>query len=203
MDEEDDEQEGFLDINNEVFWTFNQEADDWEQANVVGHRRVKAGKGKGKGKGPPRRYKKKFRGRFKPYKRSGKAHFANDEHEAHDSQWDTANQQSGWYDSYYGKGKSQGKGGKGKGKGKGYQGYQPSGDKGQEKGSFKASGKRKHGSFKGKDKSKAHLSAEAEDGTPAATAANSTSWNDKSEELYQEYWDSRGQTCWYTEDGEN
>ena len=42
MDEEDEEQEGFLDINNDVFWTFNQELDDWEQANVVGHRRVKA-----------------------------------------------------------------------------------------------------------------------------------------------------------------
>ena len=191
VDEEDDDQEGFLDINNDVFWTFNQETDDWEQANVAGHRRFKAGKGKGK-----RRYKKKYRGKFRPFKRSGKAHFAENEYEAEDSQWDTASHQTGWHDSYYGKGKSQGKGGKGKKAGKG---FQPSGDKGQEKGSFKASGKRKHG--KGK-KGKAHLSAEAEDGAPTATAANSTSWNDQSEELYQEYWDSNGQICWYTEDGE-
>ena len=141
VDEEDDEQEGFLDINNDVFWTFNQDTDDWEQANVVGHRRVKAGKGKGKGK---RRYKKKFRGKFKPYKRSGKAHFAETEYEADDSQWDSASQQSGWYDSYYGKGKSPSKGGKGKKSGKG---YQPSGDKGQEKGSFKALRLREKGSM--------------------------------------------------------
>ena len=52
-----DEEEGFLGINNEILWTFNQDTDDWEQANVVGHRRVKAGKGKGKGK---RRYKKQI-----------------------------------------------------------------------------------------------------------------------------------------------
>ena len=65
VDEEDEEQEGFLDINNDVFWTFNQETDDWEQANVAGHRRVKAGKGKGKVK---RRYRKKFRGKFTSWK---------------------------------------------------------------------------------------------------------------------------------------
>ena len=73
VDEENDDEEGFLDINNNVFWTFNQDSDDWEQANVVGHSRTKAGKGKGKGK---RRYKKKFRGKFKPFRRSGRAHFA-------------------------------------------------------------------------------------------------------------------------------
>ena len=79
MDEEDDEQEGFLDVNNDVFWTFNQDTDDWEQANVVGHRRTNVGKGKGKGK---RRYKKKFRGRFKPFRRTSKAHFAENEYGA-------------------------------------------------------------------------------------------------------------------------
>ena len=115
MDEENDDEEGFLDINNNVFWTFNQDSDDWEQANVVGHSRTKAVKGKGKGK---RRYKKKFRGRFKPFRRTGKAHFADNENDAEASQWDTANQYPGCHDSYYGKGKSQGKGGKGKPKGK-------------------------------------------------------------------------------------
>ena len=49
----------------------------------------------------------------------------------------------------------------------------------------------------------ANRSADAEDGAPAATAADSASWDDQSEETYQEYWDSSGQTCWYTEDGAN
>ena len=89
-DEENDEIEGFLDIENEIFWTFNQDTDEWEQANVAGHRRVKAGKG-GKGR---RRFKKKFRGKFRPYRKQGKAHFA-DEYDAEDSQWDTASQQPG------------------------------------------------------------------------------------------------------------
>ena len=100
-DAEEDDIEGFLDIENDVFWTYNQDTDDWEQANVAGHRRAKAGKG-GKGK---RRFKKKFRGKFRPYnKKQGKAHFAKNEYDAEDSQWDTASQQSGWHDSYYGKG---------------------------------------------------------------------------------------------------
>ena len=66
-------------MNNDIFWTFDQESNDWEQANVVGHRRTQHGKG---GKGKKRRFKKKFRGRFRPFKKTSKANLADNDYDA-------------------------------------------------------------------------------------------------------------------------
>lgn len=80
IDEENDDEEGFLDLNKDIFWTFNQESDDWERTDVIGHRRTRHGKGsKGKGK---RRFKMKFRGRFRPFKKTGKTHLADNDYDA-------------------------------------------------------------------------------------------------------------------------
>jgi len=136
---------------------------------------------------------KKYRGNFRPYKRSGgKAHLAD-----YEKDW-TAPQswkeETDWNESFYGKGKSH-KGGRGsKPKGKPF-----SDNKGDQKGVFKAKGKGHY--RKGKSKGKAHLSAqEAEEGeTEEPSATDNGSWNVQSDQ-YQEMWDSTGQECWYTSD---
>ena len=93
---------------------FYQKSDDWEQPNVVGHRRTRHGKC---GKGKKRRFKNIFRRRFRPFKKTGKAHLADNDYDA--EEWsivDNTAQTAGWQESYYGKGKSYNKGSKSKGK---------------------------------------------------------------------------------------
>ena len=128
------------------------------------YRNKKGGKGKG------RRYRSTFRGRFKPVKhKRGKAHLTENDYDSWDYPAQTESQDGD--DSYFGKGKPRSKGGKNKSKGRSSYGDA----KGQDKGTFKASGKSKRKGGK-KGKGKAHLSADAEDGAPATTAADSTSW---------------------------
>ena len=39
-DEEDENVEGFLDINNDIFWTYDPERDQWDDAYVAGFRLI-------------------------------------------------------------------------------------------------------------------------------------------------------------------
>ena len=142
-DEEDETLEGFLDINNEIFWSYNPETDQWDDAYVAGFKRFR-NKGRGKGKG--RRYRSTFRGRFRPVKhKRGKAHLTENDYDSWD--YPAQNELQDGDGSYFGKGKPRSKGGKNKSKGRSSYGEA----KAQDRGTFKASGKsKKKGGKKGK-----------------------------------------------------
>ncbi|CAE7249761.1 unnamed protein product [Symbiodinium sp. KB8] len=118
VEDEEDGAEGFLELEEDTFWVYDDDSAAWFQRRFQG-RKMKRGKGGGKrkGKGKGRGGRCFFR------KRKGKSHLAEDQSDASQA-WDW---QDGWdedwswqdaaEESYAAKGQSK-KGKKGKGKGK-------------------------------------------------------------------------------------
>ena len=63
-EDEETHQEGFLSTENEVFWTLDDEKDEWHEANVAGRKIKKRGKGSNKSR---RKFKSKKRGKSAEY----------------------------------------------------------------------------------------------------------------------------------------
>ena len=186
-EDEDTHQEGFLSTENDVFWTLDEEKNEWHEANVAQRRIKKRGKGSTKSKG---KFKSKKRGRFRPH-RSSKAHAATEDPAwPSEGPWDPYNVEAG-YDTLFGKGKGW-KSGKRKGKSKddnkgseAFKGW----SKGYAKGKFK------------KGKFKSHVAQSGNDGEnanqPAEGEASNTDWPTYT----GEYYDTDTGVIWYTQGG--
>ena len=121
VEDEEDGAEGFLELDEDTFWVFDDDSAAWFQRRFQG-RKMRRGKGGGKRKGQG---KGKGRGgrRFFKKKKKGRSHMTEDQSDAWQA-WDWQDQ--GWdedwswqeaEESYAAKGKGR-KGKKGKGKGK-------------------------------------------------------------------------------------
>ena len=120
VEDEEDGAEGFLELDEDTFWVFDDDSAAWFQRRFQG-RKMRRGKGggkrKGKGKGKGRGGRRFFK------KKKGRSHMTEDQSDAWQA-WDW--QEQGWdedwswqegEESYVAKGKGK-KGKKGKGKGK-------------------------------------------------------------------------------------
>jgi hypothetical protein len=109
VEDDDTAEVGFLPELEDVFWTYDDNADAWQSRHFKGRKmRRGAPKGKGKGKGSSGRK------RFTPFRRKGKGKGG----DAH-ATWDQQEADTWWSKGKKGKGKGKGTGKKGEGKDEG------------------------------------------------------------------------------------